>query len=342
MSKKDAIVTPNPKFAPTLGEGTITPAVLSAWENACFLYFHDRDIGDDKKVMKAAAQINNEVVADWYHTDYERFDNMSWDEFSAAIRARFLPKGWALSIYSDLFGAKQSSSEKFNDFVLTVERLNSHLRNTTYRQSEANLRGILIANMCEDLRTAIGDPTTMAIVDYVDWKAAVANADTQYIRNTELIATLIASRSSTGARTSTAPKPFRNPSSSASQTSANSLPKLTQAEKQLLSEHQGCFKCRRFYAGHLSGGCPNGFPKADGYVPLSLTMATKARDARGTKDIVKPRTAGATGVEDLQDEAPPDSFVAAVGAPGSPLATTMSGILGSGSDSEEYVSPLFS
>ncbi|RDX54400.1 hypothetical protein OH76DRAFT_1340363 [Lentinus brumalis] len=340
MSKKEATITPNPKAAPTFGEGTITPAVLSAWENGCFMHFRDREVADDKQVMKAAAQIHNEVLSDWYHSDYARFDAMSWDDFAAAVRTRFLPKGWALSIYSDLFAAKQLPTDTFNDFVLSVERFNARLRNTQYRQSEANLRGLLIANMNEDLRAMASDPTLMALADYIQWKTAVANLDAQCLRNVEMINNLLAARSNNSSRTSnTASRSNKSSSQPTSSASSTALPKLTPSEKALLNDHQGCYKCRRFYAGHLAGGCPNGFPKPETYSPLTSVMAQKVRDSRvANKDAVKARTVAT--VDAHEQETIPDNVVAAVHT-GSPLATT-SGILGTGSDSEECVSPLFS
>jgi hypothetical protein len=38
------------------------------------------------------------------------------------------------------------------------------------------------------------------------------------------------------------------------------LPKLTQPEKDLLDQHQGCYKCQVFYTGHFSCTCSNERP----------------------------------------------------------------------------------
>ncbi len=337
MNKKDAPVTVNSKAAPTLGEGTITPAVLSAWENGCFMFFRERDIADDKKVMKAVSQISNEVISDWYHADYERFDNMTWDDFTAALRLRFLPKGWALGIYSDIFAAKQQTTDRFEDFVLNIERFNARLRGTEYRQTELALRGLLIANMCEDLRNLVSDPTIMQIASYVDWKTAVSNADARRLRNLEVINSLIAARTASTSRSSSTTRTFKSTTSGASASSATTqnLPKLSQSEKLLLNEHQGCYKCRRFYAGHLSGACPNGFPKAETYTPLTQASALKAREGRTAKDSNKSRTVATVDV----DTETIDATVIAGVTSGQPLAAT-TGILGSGSDSDECVTPL--
>src|ERR1700678_4181253 len=74
---------------------------------------------------------------------------------------------------------------------------------------------------------------------------------------------------------------FSNPSSLISASSGSKpffrLPELTDGEKDLLRAHSGCFKCRRFNAGHGSSAptCP-GFPPANSYKTI-----TKFADAAG-------------------------------------------------------------
>ncbi len=342
MPAKEAPVAPNPKAAPSLGEGRITPGVLSAWENYCFQYFRDREIEDDRKVQKACMQIGNELILDWYHADIERFDNMSWEDFTEAIRLRFLPKGWALDIHAEIFGKKQDIMTPFEDYVLDIEKLNARLRGSDLRLTELALRSIITANMCADLRALIDDPTTMAVANFIDWKAIVASADGRHLQTLRSITTMLAARSNRTTSSWTQPKPGgRPPGSSGTRTS---LPSLTTPEKQLLNEHQGCYKCRRFYAGHMSGSCPNGFPKPDNYVALTREMALAARTAalgRTGKENSKPRnTVAAVDVDIADEDAPAATIVAAVaGRAVSPTAAT-TGVLGSGSDSDECVLPL--
>lgn len=49
--------------------------------------------------------------------------------------------------------------------------------------------------------------------------------------------------------------------------STTRLPRLTDREKDYLSEHSGCFKCRRINAGHRGDRCPNGFATTNVVVP---------------------------------------------------------------------------
>ena len=62
------------------------------------------------------------------------------------------------------------------------------------------------------------------------------------------------------------------------------LAKLTDDERELLDLHSGCKKCRRFYVQHNSGNCPNDFPPATNYMPLTLEMAADTYRASQTPD----------------------------------------------------------
>ncbi|KAJ8481084.1 hypothetical protein ONZ51_g6252 [Trametes cubensis] len=316
MSTKEAAVTINAKAAPTLGEGKITPTVLNAWELGCLQYFRDRDIDDDKQVIKVTNGIANEVVRDWYLNDYDRYDAMSWTDFLEALRARFLPKGWASAIRSQIIAAKQTPDQSFDDFVLEVEH--------------DGLRAIIAANIVEDLHHLIEDAAIADIVDYVDWKAAVASADGTRLRMRDMINREIRGAKNQQNRPGTKQSSSSVTVKSSSSTSSTSrLPHLTDDEKKLLNTNQGCYKCRRFFQNHTSGTCPNGYPDASSYSTLTMKDVTAAK---GGKENINKVAAVTTDTA--------DTFVVATVA-SSPAAMT-TGILGTGSDSDESVSPLFS
>ena len=42
-------------------------------------------------------------------------------------------------------------------------------------------------------------------------------------------------------------------------------PFLTDEERKILAEHDGCFKCRMPYTKHFTADCPNGFPSPNNY-----------------------------------------------------------------------------
>src|ERR1700743_2793763 len=65
------------------------------------------------------------------------------------------------------------------------------------------------------------------------------------------------------------------------------LPRLTPAERAIIFDHQGCFKCRRLYVDHKGANCPNGFPTPGSYKTLTPEYAEAVRDGRN-----KPRRGG--------------------------------------------------
>ncbi|OJT04974.1 Transposon Ty3-G Gag-Pol polyprotein [Trametes pubescens] len=332
MTTREASVSMNPKAAPTLGEGKITPAVLNAWDHGCMQFFRERGIEDDKQVLKASSGIANEVLRDWYLNDYDRFDSLPWVEFIDNVRARFLPAGWAGNIHAQIMNKRQGQDQPFDDFVLEVERLNARLRNTPRRFTDDHLRDVLGANIVEDLRLTVDDEDVANICDYVLWKNTISSADKKRLRLREMMNQVVSSRAS---------KPFnRNAASTSSSTvtkmststvSVPRCPALTAEERQLLNTYKGCYKCRRFNQNHTSGTCPYGYPDASKYVTLTAAMAKGAKDGTNARAV-------AAVTEDDDSLTLGDLNIAAVSS--SPAAAT-SGILGSGSDSGEYVTPFF-
>lgn len=98
------------------------------------------------------------------------------------------------------------------------------------------------------------------------------------------------------------------------------VPTLTSKECSLLIEHEGCFKCRCFYAAHRSADCPDGFPDKMLYVTLTDGDVIAAKKKHGKRDKLT-TTAGIV-----------------------PAPTTVvmpSAVLGDGSDSEYIDAPFF-
>jgi hypothetical protein len=101
-------------------------------------------------------------------------------------------------------------------------------------------------------------------------------------------------------------------------------PPLTSVECALLTEHSGCFRCCRFYAGHIAPACTNGFPAKSTYRPLTETDALAAKRRNDKKDKIMPAAA----------VVPTETAV--------PVAVVMpSAVLGNGSDSEYVDTPFF-
>lgn len=183
----------------------------------------------------------------------------------------------------------------------------------------------ITTNVCEDLRNAILAKTALNdIEDFVTWRETVAVMDEKRLAERKKFLKLIAA---------TRPSNNLNRQNSASKAATSStntrLPKLTEDEKNLLAKHDGCYKCRCFYAGHRALQCPNNFPDAKLYRPLSENDALVA--GKKAKQVAPRAIAAITESSEIAPNA-----VVAVHAytPGSPPAMTL-GILGFGLDSKD-------
>ncbi len=332
-ANSEAVVTPNTKAAPTFGEGKITPANMNSWEHHCNLFFRDREIDNDKRVQKASFGFTNELLQDWYLANQELYDKNTWKEFVAAMRTRFLPRGWANAIRSEIIAKRMDVNDKFEDFILHVEKLNARLRNTDQRLQEDSLRSIVTANLVEELTLACLEGDAAAIDSYHDWKAALIVLDCRRHRIMNMVRNTINARSS-GNKSSTSANSSsntRNTGNSGNSGKGPNIPKLTDNDRKLLNDHEGCYKCRRFYTGHVASECKT-WPDPATYKPLTQKLAL---DAKALKDTGRTRGNVATVVDDLDDDA-----VAAVSSASPPARASC--VLGSGSDSEVCVAPLYS
>ena len=105
---------------------------------------------------------------------------------------------------------------------------------------------------------------------------------------------------------------------------------MNATEHALLMEHEGCFKCRRFYVTHKSTDYPEGFPDKSLY--STLTEADALSTKKHLQKIGKTHTAAVVS--------PP--VVAAVNTMTTVAAVVMpSAVLGDGSNSEYVLAPFF-
>jgi hypothetical protein len=101
---------------------------------------------------------------------------------------------------------------------------------------------------------------------------------------------------------------------SASLTAASfvKLPPLTDTERTLLNEHEGCTKCRRFYTDHCSQSCPNGLPLGKGYKTLTMTDVLAAKKGKAVSKLVAKPVAATSASIDAVDTDEDVSATAAI------------------------------
>src|SRR6202050_4603443 len=103
------------------------------------------------------------------------------------------------------------------------------------------------------------------------------------------------------------------------------LPPLTLNECTLLTANDGCYKCCCPFTGHHSPDCPDSFPAADTYKPITEASIASAKPRNAKKPV-----AAVTPIQPAQN-IPPVAVV---------LPNLGSCVLGEGSDSEYVFTPL--
>ncbi|KAH9927786.1 uncharacterized protein B0H18DRAFT_875288, partial [Fomitopsis serialis] len=327
------------KHAPVVSAGKLTPALILQWEAACTAFFREREVKDEDKVAKVAFGFQDELIQDWYINDSENINAMTFPNFVNKIRSRYLPHEWEDDVSTVLLRMRQKEDERFADWVVAVEKQNRLLRGSDLRKDEKALKAQITANAWVDVRRAATKKVYKDIVDFKEWKDALSVFDDERLaeraRRFKDIERFLASHQTTQKATksnSGSTATTSSGSSTAKASTSQRVPAMTGDERQLLQAHDGCFKCRRPFVNHRSKDCPFGFPD-----PRTFKPVTQA-DIDAHKSKGKSVVAAISTQMDVDDDAV--HTVAAVNA-GSPAATSLSNVLGSGTDSEsdEYVEP---
>lgn len=326
MSSSKTARVDQPAFTkpPFLTPGDITPEVLRNWEIGCRQYFKHKSIPAEEQVGKVAWGMQEPTVQEWYIVDQERLDKLTFDAYMAEVRAYWLPTDWADTTRQKMLSSFQGN-KTFNDWAIEIQGQNALLRGTPSHMTELALRHHLEAHMQPDLRIEYRSENIAAIEKFRPWTEKIRLLDEKRLR-------IIANQKEaveTAMRAERARNGGDKKLTSSSQYNSNAgrttngktgafvrVPPLTEDERTLLRENDGCFKCREPFAKHTTSNCTNGFP--DGATYKTVTAATIAAK--------KAKKSGNT--------------VAAVEVANTVAVVMPSAALGNGSDSEECVAPL--
>lgn len=330
------VVSSGPNKVPLLTAGEISIEVYLQWLDACDDYFVIKEVKDDKMVIHAATGFQSLLVRDWYRTDSARLRALPWSDFAKEFKAHWLSSDWDLKAKNELARKRQRDDDSFKDWIVRMETLNAILKDTPAHKKEAELRNHIESLMCDRLSTLAIAAGVSSQASYRDWREKLVLLDNERLANAAEI-TRVTSR----ARQAVS-RPTQSTSSSTTSTSTfarntnrekDHPPPLTDSERNLLYKYFGCFKCRRFFAGHRGKECRNPPPKGEGYRELTEDDGLKAKvehDKRkapsSSTTSFKKTTTAAVGYDDEIDE----NVSAAVGH--SPPA---SGVLGYGDDSPD-------
>ena len=316
------VLTAKMKDCPVLTAGRITPLILQSWSLACKHYMkHAEKKSTEIVSFVAEAMLEPRLVA-WYQAGQKHIDALTLDEYLAELSQLVLEKNWAHKIRDTIISSKQGD-RPFIDWKIEMENLNAILTTSSksHALTEDALKVQLEANLNTELKTnLINEPITAEKLS--EWAVSVKERDervrAENARTQRLIDANNAARAAKrGEKKDLLSRLTDPPRQKTSQAGASSekrryLPKLQEKEKQLLNDHEGCTRCRKFYTGHRANNCDmttnNTWPDAETYVPLTLEMALAAKPQAVASSSRLPAAAAISSkIEECDDET--DSYV---------------------------------
>lgn len=256
MSKSACIEQPALTKPPFLTPGDITPEVLCTWEMGCQQYFKHKDIPIEEQVGKVAWRMQEPSIQEWYLTDQDRMDDLTFDEYMAEVHAYWLPLDWA-DTRADTMCQKLllscQGNKLFSEWAVEVQGLNVLLCGTPSHLTELNLRYHLKAHMHPDLQTKYCSELVAALTDFRAWIEKIWLLDKKRLRTIAkqkeaVEATLHAKHLHNGGDKELSSSSQYNAKArwntrDARTTTFIRVPALTDEECMLLQVNNGCFKC---------------------------------------------------------------------------------------------------
>jgi hypothetical protein len=326
MSKTARVEQAAANKPPFLTPGDVSPEVLRAWEMGCRQFFMHKSIDPTEQVAKVAWGMQDPRIQDWYLNDQDRIDDLSFAEYLAEVRSYWLASDWADVVRQKMLSSTQGN-KPFNEWAVDVQSQNTLLRGSTSHLDDTHLRYHLESHMHADLAADYRE-LKVTETDLRKWIEIVRLLDERRLREAtrQKEAVEAALRVERNRSNTKVPTPRYNAKSGSSATTSSThraftrLPALTEDERRLLRENDGCFKCRQPFAGHTSNICTTGFPDGASYKTLTSAIIAAKKTKQGNR------------------------MVASVGASEETTAIAVvmpSAVLGDGTDSgEECVAPI--
>jgi hypothetical protein len=282
---------------PLLSAGSITIANLCKFDYACKHFFTYKEIPAEEQVACIIYSFESEFMQSWIESDSNRLISLSFAEFMLEVKWKWLPTDWEDELIQELI-APQGDRE-FYEWSISICKVNNELEAADSLQHipEQCYHAHLVAHLNPALCLAYctSKKELDSIEDIEAWIHRIVILDVQRATHQKQISSSMAhtakaaaklQSSNRGAYSQPAVNTGNNTSGFiAGSSTANplvgfvTLSKLTQPEKNLLDLHQGCYKCRTFYAGHFSCACTAECPSLDACKKVTTAHALQAKAA---------------------------------------------------------------
>ncbi|RDB19148.1 hypothetical protein Hypma_014228 [Hypsizygus marmoreus] len=298
------IMSPNTKDAiasqlsqnqpPTFSDGLVTPAILDDFDWYCQRYFRAKDIAAADQVGKILYCLESPRMRSWVKENEAVLSALTFPQFIARMHVKWLKPGWEADILTKLHSFQ--GDKGFEAWVGEVRRANTTIADSTNHIANNKLIAHLLIRINNDLRdeytTSDHDHCLTNLTDVDEWITAVTKIDEGLQRiqakaDKVFLCAAINIGSSLGTAAAKAPKTTLNKNvvnTSASSSITSTAPgkwvgKLSEHERELLMNHQGCLKCRKLYSGHQAKDCTAPPLLRAEYIPLTDDIANTAKTA---------------------------------------------------------------
>ncbi|KAH9829347.1 uncharacterized protein C8Q71DRAFT_718361, partial [Rhodofomes roseus] len=317
--------------APTLHPGELTAEILCDFEDACANFFnrHKKKIEEADQTSAILGELLDFRIRDWIACDRSTIEALPFKNFMQKLREQFLDKDWAATLHTEILHSRQKGNETFADYSIRAIK-----KNTVLKRSDAGLEPLRLIQVLEagiadtlvarvrshhDELEASKKPDVLKEKGIHPWLQSMKRIDDQQraeFASFQLYAARIRAETRGGQALGEPSRRGNTASVNAvvkdvppRPASANRVAPLTVAERALLRAHDGCYKCREFYAGHRRDACPNPWPDPATYRTLTENDALAAK--RGRSHSAPPATrrgapvaavASSSRVEDVEDD----------------------------------------
>jgi hypothetical protein len=276
---------------PVLTRGDITLLVTRDFENAALNWFALKGVPEASQVANILGCFRDMHHIAWLRPNAEctRVTKLSFNDFMAEFRSKYLPVDWQAMTWNEILSSRMKETQTFDEYFTDVVGLGSLLDGTPAALDNPSLHHTLEVGMCADLEVEYC-LDTVAHEKMDEWCREVRRIDEKRIRDIAKQRRITAEIHKAEKRKAATDgdcnpkKPFSfSAKGNTSVTAAaapstpsatpKDCPKLTEGERALLNEHDGCNKCCKFYAGHHSNNCTNNFTNAATYCTLTAEDA---------------------------------------------------------------------
>ncbi|KAG1795413.1 uncharacterized protein HD556DRAFT_1472931 [Suillus plorans] len=312
MTKSASVEQSAPNKPPKLLPGKLTPEVARDWDNACSTYFMHKGVDAADQVKMIAFGMLDPRLHTWYLAQRATLDGGTFANYMTALKAGWLDTHWDTKLRKKVLGSRQGT-RPFYEWALELQNQNALLYGNAAHLSDIQLRNQLEANICDELTTSVLRAKLADNLTLRKWIEEVKHLDDKRLEDFASHKKIAEELYKSSRRTTTSYQ-SKTPSSSKTFNSSSRLGPLTESERNLLVEHKGCFKCRKFYVSHRSKECNDGAPEASTYKPLTEADANAAKPkATRAKTVAAVAPVGAvmpSSVFEEGSESEDDKYVA--------------------------------